>query len=165
MNQETKLQSFRIMGTKPILYWMPKRETSHIQRKRYQNGFRPFNHNTKPMPSKFWITIIYKQVLLPSQIIIQEYGRALAGMAQWIECQPAKLRVAGSPPGQGTCLRCTPSLWFIVCKRQSFDFFLKKEEERKKRIGKRKDIFKQTKSTTHPFSGNFLRTCSINMST
>ena len=31
---------------------------------------------------------------------------ALAGVAQWIECQPANLRVARSIPSEGTCLGC-----------------------------------------------------------
>ena len=31
---------------------------------------------------------------------------ALAGVAQWIEYQPANQRVAGSIPSQGTCLGC-----------------------------------------------------------
>ena len=33
---------------------------------------------------------------------------ALAGVAQWIEHQPADQRVAGSIPSQGTCLGCRP---------------------------------------------------------
>ena len=33
---------------------------------------------------------------------------ALAGVAQWIEGQPANQRVAGSIPSQGTCLGCRP---------------------------------------------------------
>ena len=33
---------------------------------------------------------------------------ALAGVAQWIECQPANQRAAGSIPSQGTCLGCGP---------------------------------------------------------
>ena len=32
----------------------------------------------------------------------------LAGVAQWIECQPANQRVTGSIPSQGTCLGCGP---------------------------------------------------------
>ena len=32
----------------------------------------------------------------------------LTGVAQWIECWPANLRVAGSIPSQGTCLGCGP---------------------------------------------------------
>ena len=32
----------------------------------------------------------------------------LAGVAQWIECRPANLRVAGSIPCQDTCLGCRP---------------------------------------------------------
>ena len=34
--------------------------------------------------------------------------RAVAGMAQWIECQHAHQRVIGSIPSQGTCLSCRP---------------------------------------------------------
>ena len=33
---------------------------------------------------------------------------ALAGVAQWIEHQPANQRVAHSIPSQGTCLGCGP---------------------------------------------------------
>ena len=33
---------------------------------------------------------------------------ALAGVAQWIECCPAKQGVAGSIPSQGTCLGYGP---------------------------------------------------------
>ena len=33
---------------------------------------------------------------------------ALAGVAQWTECQPVKQRVAGSIPSQVTCLGCRP---------------------------------------------------------
>ena len=36
---------------------------------------------------------------------------ALAGMAQWIECQPGNQRVAGSIPSQDTCLGCRFSPW------------------------------------------------------
>ena len=32
----------------------------------------------------------------------------LAGMAWWIECWPAKGKVAGSIPSQDTCLGCGP---------------------------------------------------------
>ena len=34
----------------------------------------------------------------------QEDILALAGVAQWIECQPVNQRVASSIPSQGTCL-------------------------------------------------------------
>ena len=39
---------------------------------------------------------------------IKDVNAALAGVAQWIECQPANQRVAGWIPHQGTCLGCTP---------------------------------------------------------
>ena len=33
---------------------------------------------------------------------------ALAGVAQWTECQPAKQGVDGSIPSPGACLGCRP---------------------------------------------------------
>ena len=55
--------------------------------------------------------------------------RALAGVAQWIECRPVNPRVAGSIPSQGTCLDCWPGPWWGVHERQphinvSFPLFL-----------------------------------------
>ena len=43
---------------------------------------------------------------------------ALAGVAQWIECQPVNQRVTGSIPSQGTCLGCRPGPQYGVCERQ-----------------------------------------------
>ena len=43
--------------------------------------------------------------------------RALAGVAQWIECRPVNPRVAGSIPSQGTCLDCWPGPWWGGCMR------------------------------------------------
>ena len=43
---------------------------------------------------------------------------ALAGVAQWIECQPVNQRVTGSIPSQGTCLGCGPGTWWGPHKRQ-----------------------------------------------
>ena len=43
---------------------------------------------------------------------------ALAGVAQWIEHQPANPRVTGSIPSQGTCLGCKPSPQQGAGKRQ-----------------------------------------------
>ena len=40
--------------------------------------------------------------------VVRSTNKALAGMAQWIECQPVNQRVAGSIPRQGTCLGCGP---------------------------------------------------------
>ena len=37
-------------------------------------------------------------------------GCALAGAAQWIECQPLNQRITSSIPSQGTCLDCRPGL-------------------------------------------------------
>ena len=43
---------------------------------------------------------------------------ALAGVAQWIECQPANQEVTGLIPSQGTCLGCWPSPQQGVSERQ-----------------------------------------------
>ena len=37
---------------------------------------------------------------------------ALAGVAQWIDCQPVNQRVAGFIPSQGTCLCYGPGPWW-----------------------------------------------------
>ena len=56
---------------------------------------------------------------------LKKKGRALAGVAQWMECWPAKQGVAGSIPSQGTCLGCRPGPWWASCKRQpSFEVSL-----------------------------------------
>ena len=43
---------------------------------------------------------------------------ALAGVAQWIEREPANQRVAGLIPSQGTCLGCGPGPQLGTRKRQ-----------------------------------------------
>ena len=43
---------------------------------------------------------------------------ALAGVAQWIECQPANQRVADSIPSQGTCLGFRPGPQWEAHERQ-----------------------------------------------
>ena len=42
----------------------------------------------------------------------------MAGVAQWIECQPVNQRVTGWIPSQGTCLDCGPGPLLEVCKGQ-----------------------------------------------
>ena len=42
---------------------------------------------------------------------IKDECLALAGVAQWTECQSVNQRVAGLIPSQGTCLGCGPSSW------------------------------------------------------
>ena len=42
----------------------------------------------------------------------------MAGVAQWIECQPANQRVASLIPSQGTCLGCRPGAHCGACERQ-----------------------------------------------
>ena len=43
---------------------------------------------------------------------------ALAGVAQWIEHRPANQGVAGSIPGQVTCLGCGPGPQLGACEGQ-----------------------------------------------
>ena len=54
---------------------------------------------------------------------------ALAGVALWIECQPANQMITGSIPSQGTCLGCRPGPQWGLRDRQphidvSFPLFL-----------------------------------------
>ena len=81
----------------------------------------------------------------------------LAGVAQWIECQPANQKVSGSIPGQGTSLGCGLGPLLGACKRQlinvslahqcffSLSFFLpspltkKKSNLLKKNLAKHRD--------------------------
>ena len=51
--------------------------------------------------------VLLEEVLFPF-CFLQLCLLALAGVAQWIECQTANQRVAGSIPSQGTCLGCRP---------------------------------------------------------
>ena len=43
---------------------------------------------------------------------------ALAGVAQWIECQPANQRVASLIPSQGTSLGCGPGHQYGTCRKK-----------------------------------------------
>ena len=49
---------------------------------------------------------------------------ALAGMTQWIECQPVNQRGARSIPSQGTYLGCGPGSQLGACKRQPINLSL-----------------------------------------
>ena len=44
--------------------------------------------------------------LWASTVFFKKPKMALAGVAQWIECQPANQRVVGLISSQGTCLGC-----------------------------------------------------------
>ena len=50
----------------------------------------------------------------------QKWFATLAGVAQWIQCQPENQRVAGSIPSQGTGLCCGPGPQLGACERQLF---------------------------------------------
>ena len=49
---------------------------------------------------------------------------ALVDVAQWIEWWPAKRKVAGSIPSQGTRLGCSPSPQLGACEKQLLDVSL-----------------------------------------
>ena len=55
---------------------------------------------------------------LHSSCAVKTPRLALAGMAQWVECQPANQKVTSLIPSQGTCLGCRPGPHLVVCKRQ-----------------------------------------------
>ena len=55
----------------------------------------------------FWFSYKYKQCC-DDYFVTNKYISALAGVAQWIKCQPANQRVAGSIPNQGTSLGWGP---------------------------------------------------------
>ena len=48
----------------------------------------------------------------------QTKTKTLAGVAQWIEHRPAKQKVAGLIPSQGTCLGCRPGPQYRAHERQ-----------------------------------------------
>ena len=49
---------------------------------------------------------------------------ALTSVAQGVERCPTTQKVAGSIPGQGTCLACRPGLQLESCERQLIDVCL-----------------------------------------
>ena len=70
---------------------------------------------------------------------------ALAGIAQWIECGPAKQRVTGSIPNQGTCVCCGPgSLWGAQERQPNIDVSLPLSLPLSLKINK---FFKRLKNT------------------
>ena len=56
--------------------------------------------------------------------LLSRVKTTLAGVAQWIECQPENRRVAGWIPSQGTYLGCQPGPQLGACERQSIDVSL-----------------------------------------
>ena len=68
-------------------------------REAVQVGQQGYMRNLYP-PLNF---AILAKISLKNKVFKHE-GQALAGVAQWIEHQPANQGVAGSIPSQGTCL-------------------------------------------------------------
>ena len=56
--------------------------------------------------------------LWASTVFFKKPKMALAGVAQWIECQPANQRVVGLIPSQDTCLGCGPGPQWGACRKQ-----------------------------------------------
>ena len=54
-------------------------------------------------------------------LLVKNQKTALAGVVQWIECQPVNQKVAGAIPSPGICLGCGPGPWLGACKRQMTD--------------------------------------------
>ena len=59
-----------------------------------------------------------RKIFLHKYIVPRNKNNALAGVAQWIEHQTPKQRVAGSITRQGTCLGCGLGPQQRACKRQ-----------------------------------------------
>ena len=76
---------------------IPEWHKSSICDKSLMKGWR--DSRVKSITRSNWIHRILETVDSKST-------SALAGVAQWIEHQPEKLRVSGSIPSQGTCLGC-----------------------------------------------------------
>ena len=53
-----------------------------------------------------------------STMEIKSTDSALAGVAQWVECQPVNQKATGLIPSQGTCLGCGPGPQYEACERQ-----------------------------------------------
>ena len=51
-------------------------------------------------------------------LLVQNLYSALAGVAQWVECQPVNQRVTSSIPSQGARLGCGPGPQLGACERQ-----------------------------------------------
>ena len=51
-------------------------------------------------------------------MLLRKMEGALAGVAQWVECQPVNREVTGLIPSQGTCLGCGSGPQVVASKRQ-----------------------------------------------
>ena len=91
---------------------------SHNTSKLYLYGWRYCTENVHLFP-RHMKKFMKIEDMLGHKGSFKNSEMALAGVAQWIECQPVNQRVAGSIPTQGTCLGCRPGLQYGVHERQS----------------------------------------------
>ena len=95
-----------------------------LQRKRgLGNCFNGYSFNLGTWKcsgdGQWWWVHNNVNVLIAIELIhLKIVQMALAGVAQWIECQSGNRRVAGLIPSQGTCLGCGPGPQLGACKKQ-----------------------------------------------
>ena len=80
----------------------------------YISGLVPLEGLSQGTYSVFQMLAVVQLLMYNLNLKMRESDRqnsehsALAGVAQWIECQLVNQRVAGSIPSQRTCLGCRP---------------------------------------------------------
>ena len=64
--------------------------------------------------------VVLEELRVGMNVIISNWLAyiTLAGVAQWVEHQPANQKVTGLIPSQGTCLGCRPGPCLGPCERQ-----------------------------------------------
>ena len=67
--------------------------------------------------------LIYTSMPIVNNCLKEVYISALAGVTQWIECQPANQRVTGLIPSQGTHVGFRPGPQLGACEKE-LDVFL-----------------------------------------
>ena len=71
-----------------------------------------------------WHSIHWATPAKANYWVLNTKSLPLAGVAQWIKCQPANGKVAGWIPSQGICLCCRPGPLLGVYKEQLIGVFL-----------------------------------------
>ena len=98
----------------------------HLYSKETINKMKKITLNGKtysPIIHLIMINIkIYKKLIYKAQhqkqFNLKNDSLALAGVAQWVECQLLNQRVTGSIPSQGTCLGFRPDTQLGACEKQ-----------------------------------------------
>ena len=90
---------------------------------RLTRGDRLKMHTPRPY-CQYWIQAVWGTWESATKVL----PSALAGVAQWTECQHVNQKVADSVPSQGASLDCRPGPQLGACERQliyvSLPFFL-----------------------------------------